>query len=56
MRIAFHKGLENTRTLDIFDSGDHQSAITSSGSSLEYQSFNPYTDETEGIKLCLDNL
>ena len=55
MRIAFHKGDENTRTLDVFDNGDQHSTITSSGSTLGYQSFNLYTDETKDIKLCLDD-
>ena len=53
MRIAFHKGDENTRTLDVFNNGDKHSTITSSGSTLGYQSFDLYTDETKDIKLCL---
>ena len=55
MRIAFHRGDENTRSLDVFDNGDQHSTITSSGSTLGYQNFELNTDETEDIKLCLDN-
>ncbi|CAN0393847.1 unnamed protein product, partial [Scytosiphon promiscuus] len=53
MQVAFHKGDERTRTLDVFDNGLHDSTITSSGSTLGYQSFDLSTDETEDIKLCL---
>ena len=55
MRVAFHKGDENTRTLDVFDNGDHHSKITSSGSTRSYQIFYLYTDETKEMKLCLDD-
>ena len=55
MSIAFHKGNENTRTLDVFDNGKHHSTITSSGKTLDYQYFDLYTDETKDLKLCLDD-
>lgn len=55
MQIAFHKGDERTRTLDVFDNGDYRSTIASSGSTLGYQSFDLSTDETEDIKLCLED-
>ena len=54
MRIAFHLGNERTRTLDVFDNGDHHSEITSSGNTLGYETFYLNTDETEDLKLCLD--
>ncbi|CAM9135087.1 unnamed protein product, partial [Laminaria digitata] len=53
MRIAFHKGDENTRTLYVVDNGSYHSTITSSGSTLGFQNFNIDTDETEEIMLCL---
>ena len=53
--IAFHNGDENTRTLEVFNNGDKHSTITSSGSTLGYQYFPLYTDETKEIKLCLDD-
>ena len=54
MRIAFHKGDERTRTLDVYDNGDHHSEITSSGNTLGYERFYLNTVDTEEIKLCLD--
>ena len=54
MRIAFHLGNERTRTLDVYDNGDHHSEITSSGNTLGYETFYLNTDETEDLKLCLD--
>ena len=53
MRIAFHKGDENTRVLQVFDNGAEYRKITSSGSTLGFQYFSLYTDETAEIKLCL---
>ena len=55
MQIAFHKGDERVRTLDVFDNGDYHSTIGSSGSTLGYQSFDLSTDETEDIELCLED-
>ena len=54
MRIAFHMGNVRTRTLDVYDNGNHHSEITSSGNTLGYENFYLNTDETEDIKLCLD--
>ncbi|CAN0466604.1 unnamed protein product, partial [Laminaria digitata] len=53
LQIAFHRGDESTRTLDVFDNGSHHRTITSSGSTLGYQDFNLYTDETKDIKICV---
>ncbi|CAN0430983.1 unnamed protein product, partial [Scytosiphon promiscuus] len=53
MQVAFHRGDERTRTLDVFDNGLLHSTITSSGSTLGFESFDLSTDETENIKLCL---
>ena len=55
LRIAFHKGDENTRTLDVYENGNHLSQITSRGSTLGYQNFSINTDGTEELKLCLAN-
>lgn len=53
--MAFHKGDEDTRTLDVYDNGNYHSTITSSGTTLGYQDFDLFTDETEDIKLCLND-
>ena len=55
MRIAFHKGDERIRTLNVYDNGDHHSEITSSGETSGFENFSLNTDETEDIKLCLDD-
>ena len=55
MRIAFHKGDENTRSLDVYEDGNYHSTITSSGSTLGYQNFLLDTDETNRIRLRLDD-
>ena len=39
----------------MFGNGDEPSTITSSDSTLGYQDFSLYTDETENIKFCLDD-
>ena len=54
MRIAFHKGNENTRSLDVYEDGHYHSTITSSGSTLGYQNFLLDTDKTNRIRLRLD--
>eukprot|EP00904_Undaria_pinnatifida_P012875 jgi/Undpi1/8718/HiC_scaffold_25.g11183.m1 len=57
MKIAFHKGDERTRKLDVYetyDDGKNKSQIKSSGKTLGYETFYLNTDETEKIKLCLD--
>lgn len=53
MDIAFHRGAENVRTLDVFNNGEFLSQIESSGSTLGYQEFVVNTDETAGLSLCL---
>ena len=55
MRIAFHKGNERIRTLNVYDNGHHHSEITSSGETSGFENFSLNTDETEDIKLCLDD-
>ena len=57
MKIAFHKGDERTRKLDVYetyDDGKNKSQIKSSGKTLGYETFYLNTDETEKMKLCLD--
>ena len=55
LRIAFHLGDERIRTLDVYDNGEYDSEITSSGDTLYYETFYLNTDETEELKLCLDD-
>ena len=54
MRIAFHKGDQRTRTLDVYENGNYHSTITSGGSTMGYQNFMLDTDETNRIRLRLD--
>ncbi|CAN0476352.1 unnamed protein product, partial [Scytosiphon promiscuus] len=39
VRIAFHRGTENTRTLNVYDNGWYHSQIESSGETNGYQTF-----------------
>ena len=55
MRIAFHKGCENVRTLDVYVNDSYHSTITSNGYTVEYQNFLLNTDETDKIRLRLEN-
>ena len=53
--IAFHKGTENIRTLNVYNNGELHTQIESSGSTFEYQEFAINTDETADLSLCLDD-
>lgn len=55
MRIAFYRGTEGIRTLNVYSNGDYHSTIQSSGNTNGYQSFDLGTDETESILLRLDD-
>ena len=55
VRIAFYKGDQRIRTLDVYENGDYHSSITSGGVTSGFQNFLLNTDETEYIKLCLDD-
>ena len=55
MEMAFYKGTERTRTLNVYDNGDFHSQIQSSGSSIDFEKFALNTDETVNLTICLDN-
>lgn len=55
MRIAFHKGDENTRALNVFVDGEFHSLIESSGTTLGYQNFLLNTQGTSDIRLYHDD-
>lgn len=55
IRISFYKGTKNTRTLDVYDNGAYHSEIESSGETNWYQTFYLDTDETETLRLYLDD-
>ena len=56
MRISFfYKGTENSRTLNVYDNGGYHSQVESSGSTNGYQSFYLDTDDTEELRLYLDD-
>lgn len=55
MNIAFHKGTERTRALDVYNNGDLFTEIESSGSTNGYQGFVLDSDETADLTLCLDD-
>ncbi|CAN0554389.1 unnamed protein product, partial [Laminaria digitata] len=47
MRIAFYKGDENTRTLEVYGGGGFRGTITSSGETDGFQTF-PLDDKNSG--------
>ena len=49
VRIAFHKGDENVRVLNVIVDGKFHSQITSSGETLGYQNFRLDTEQTSRI-------
>lgn len=55
IRIAFHKGDENTRALNVFVDGEFHSLIESSGTTLGYQNFLLNTVGTSDIRLYHDD-
>lgn len=55
MKIAFFKGKDNTRTLNVYTDGWYHSKITSSGNTNGYQTFDLYTDETSELMLYFDD-
>lgn len=55
MKIAFYRGKDNTRTLNVYTDGRYHSKITSSGNTNGYQKFDLYTDETSELMLYLDD-
>lgn len=55
VNIAFHRGTDRTRLLNVFDNSDFHSQIESSGSTNGFQAFALNTDETADITLCLDD-
>ncbi|CAN0344950.1 unnamed protein product, partial [Scytosiphon promiscuus] len=55
IEIAFHQGTSRTRTLDVFDNHNKHSTISSSGKTNDFESYDLYTDETEELKLCVND-
>ena len=55
LNVAFHRGTENIRTLNVYNNGEFHTQIESSGATLEYQEFAVNTDETADLSLCLDD-
>ena len=55
MNIAFYKGTERNRTLQVYDNDIFHSQITSSGSTHGYEKFALDSDETADLTLCLDD-
>ena len=55
VKIAFYKGTENTRKLNVYGNGVYHSQIESSGTTNGYQSFYLDTDETEKLTFHLDH-
>ena len=55
VNIAFHKGAERTRTLNVYNNGDFFTQIVSSGSTNGYEEFGLDSDETADLTLCLDD-
>lgn len=53
LNIAFYKGTERTRTLNVYNNGDFISQIESSGSSDDYEAFILKTDETTDVSICM---
>lgn len=55
MRVAFHKGDENIRTLNVYVDGQYDGQFESSGSSLGYQNYLLNTQGTTKITLYHDD-
>lgn len=55
IKIAFYKGTEDTRTLKVYNNGNYLKKIKSSGKTNKFQTFSLDTDETEQLKLYLDD-
>ena len=55
IRIAFYEGTKRTRTLNVFDKGAYHSQIQSSGETDRYQTFYLDIDNTEELRLYLDD-
>ena len=51
--IAFDRGTERTRCLDVFSNGKKIDTINSSGTTSDFEWFNIYTDETKELRFCL---
>ena len=51
--IAFDRGTERTRCLDVFSNGKKIDTINSSGKTSDFEWFNIYTDETKELRFCL---
>ena len=51
--IAFHRGTERTRCLDVFSNRKKIDTINSSGKTSDFEWFNLYTDETKELRFCL---
>ena len=55
IQVAFYKGKEDKSTLKVYNNGRYHGKIKSSGSTNGYQTFELDTNETEELKLRLDD-
>lgn len=55
LNIAFTRGTERTRLLNVFDNGNFLSQIESSGLTDDFEEFVLNSDETAELTLCLDD-
>lgn len=51
VRIKFYKGDERVRSLTLTDNTGWETTITSSGSSIDYETFDVFTDETAWLTI-----